>query len=80
MKISQFFIDFLSEIIHVIIMLRNIIRFAVRKAASDPRVRAKATEAARKIAKGAGDLAREPEPAKKLGRLAGRIKKRIINN
>jgi len=61
-------------------MLRNIIRFAVRKVASDPRVRAKAKETARKIAKGAGELAREPEPARKLGRLVGRIKKRIINN
>lgn len=61
-------------------MLRNIIRFAIRKVASDPRVRAKAKETARKIAKGAGELAREPEPARKLGRLVGRIKKRIINN
>ncbi len=61
-------------------MLRNIIRFAVRKVASDPRVRAKAKETARKIAKGAGELVREPDPARKLGRLAGRIKKRIINN
>ena len=61
-------------------MLRNILRFAVRKVASDPRVRAKAKETARKIAKGAGELVREPDPARKLGRLAGRIKKRIINN
>ena len=61
-------------------MLRNIIRFAVRKVASDPRVRAKAKETARKIAKGAGELVREPDPARKLGRLVGRIKKRIINN
>ena len=61
-------------------MLRNIIRFAVRKVASDPRVRAKAKETARKIAKSAGDLARDPDPAKKLGRLAGKIKKKIINN
>ena len=61
-------------------MLRNIIRFAVRKVASDPRVRAKAKETARKIAKGAGELVREPDPARKLGRLAGRIKKRIMNN
>ena len=61
-------------------MLRNIIRFAVRKVASDPRVRAKAKETARKIAKGAGELAREPDRARKLGRLVGRIKKRIINN
>jgi|TARA_B110000263_G_scaffold244747_1_gene253225 hypothetical protein len=61
-------------------MLRNILRFAVRKVASDPRVRAKAKETARKIAKGAGELAREPDPARKLGRLVGRIKKRIINN
>ena len=61
-------------------MLRNIIRFAVRKAASDPRVRAKATETARKIAKGAGNIARDPEPARKLGRLAGKIKKKIIKD
>ena len=47
-------------------MLRNIIRFAVRKVASDPRVRAKAKETARKIAKGAGELAREPEPARSM--------------
>ena len=53
-------------------MLRNIIRFAIRKAASDPRVRAKATETARKIAKGAGNLARDPDPAKNLGRLVGK--------
>ena len=61
-------------------MLRNIIRFAFRKAASDPRVRAKAKEAARKVAKGAGEIARDPEPAKKLGRIAGKIKKKIIKN
>ena len=61
-------------------MLRNIIRFAIRKAASDPRVRAKAKETARKIAKGAGNLARDPDPAKNLGRLVGKVKKKIINN
>ena len=61
-------------------MLGNIIRFAIRKAASDPRVREKAKETARNIAKGAGNLARDPDPVKKLGRLAGKIKKRIINN
>ena len=58
-------------------MLRNIIKFAIRKAASDPRVRAKAKDAARKLAKGAGDIARDPDPARKLGRIAGRIKKKL---
>ena len=61
-------------------MLGNIIRFAIRKAASDPRVREKAKETARNIAKGAGNLARDPDPARKLGRLAGKIKRKIINN
>ena len=61
-------------------MLRNIIRFAIRRAASDPRVRAKAQETARKMANGAGELARDPEPAKKLGRLAGKIKKKITKS
>ena len=61
-------------------MLRNIIRFAIRKVASDPRVRAKAKETARKMAKGAGEIARDPDPARKLGRMAGRIKKKIIKN
>ena len=58
-------------------MLRNILKFAIRKAASDPRVRAKASETARKIAKGAGDIARDPDPARKLGRIAGKIKKKF---
>ena len=61
-------------------MLRNILRFAIRRVASDPRVRAKAKETARKMAKGAGEIARDPEPAKKLGRLAGKIKKKIIKS
>ena len=50
-------------------MIRQILKFAIRKAASDPRVRAKATHTARKIAKGAGEIARDPDPARKLGRL-----------
>mgnify|MGYP007063703048 CR=1 FL=1 len=58
-------------------MIRNIIKFAIRKAASDPRVRHKATNAARKFAKGAGEVARDPNPAKKLGRIAGKIKKKF---
>jgi len=58
-------------------MIRNILKFAIRKAASDPRVRAKASDAARKIAKGAGEIVRDPDPARKLGRLAGKIKKKL---
>ena len=58
-------------------MLRNILKFAIRKAASDPRVRAKASETARKLAKGAGEIARDPSPARKLGRIAGKIKKKL---
>lgn len=58
-------------------MIRNILKFAIRKAVSDPRVRAKAKDAAKKIAKGAGEIARDPDPARKLGRLAGKIKKKL---
>tara|TARA_B100000686_G_scaffold113987_1_gene121532 strand:+ start:1464 stop:1646 length:183 start_codon:yes stop_codon:yes gene_type:complete len=58
-------------------MIRNILKFAIRKAASDPRVRAKATDTAKKIAKGAGEIARDPDPARKLGRLAGKIKNKL---
>ena len=61
-------------------MLRNIIRFAIRRAASDPRDRAKKKETAKKMAKGAGEHTKEPEPAKKLGRLAGKIKKKITKS
>ena len=60
--------------------VKKYFRFAIRRAASDPRVRAKAKETARKMAKGAGEIARDPEPAKKLGRLAGKIKKKIIKS
>jgi len=58
-------------------MIRNILKFAIRKAASDPRVRAKASDTARKIAKGAGEIVRDPNPARKLGRLAGKIKNKF---
>ena len=61
-------------------MIRNIIKFAIRKVASDPRVRQKATNAARNFAKGAGEVARDPNPAKKLGRIAGKIKKKFKSN
>ena len=57
-------------------MLRNIIRFAVRKVASDPRVRAKAKETARKIAKGAGELARRTRSSKKAWTLGRKNKKK----
>ena len=61
-------------------MIRQILKFAIKKAASDPRVRAKATHTARKIARGAGEIARDPDPARKLGRLAGKIKKKLKNS
>jgi len=61
-------------------MIRNIIKFAIRKVASDPRVRKKATNVARNFAKGAGEVARDPNPAKKLGRIAGKIKKKFKSN
>ena len=35
---------------------------------------------ARNFAKGAGEVARDPNPAKKLGRIAGKIKKKFKSN
>ena len=56
-------------------ILRNIGRYAAQKLASDPRVRAKAAEAASVVAKEARQIAREEDRA----RAAGRAVRRAIN-
>ena len=62
-----------------IMFIKSIIRYALTRAASNPKVRQQATKSAREFAKGAGELARDPDPARRLGRMAGRLKKKIQN-
>ena len=70
----------LQRVTHYRIMfIKSIIRYALSKAASNPKVRQQATKSAREFAKGAGKLARDPDPARRLGRMAGRLKKKIQN-
>jgi len=72
--------DIILFFIHYIIMfIRSIIKYALTKVVSNPKVRAKATKSAREFARGAGEIARDPDPARKLGRMAGRIKKKFKN-
>ena len=59
--------------------IRSIIKYAITKVVSNPKVRAQATKSAREFARGAGEIARDPDPARKLGRMAGRIKKKLKN-
>ena len=73
MEIILFFIHY------IIMFIRSIIKYAITKVVSNPKVRAQATKSAREFARGAGKIARDPDPARKLGRMAGRIKKKLKN-
>ncbi|MBT4889701.1 MAG: hypothetical protein HON65_09130 [Rhodospirillales bacterium] len=56
-------------------LLRNLLRQAAQKIASDPVVRDKAAKVARATAKEAGNIARNEDPS----RAAGRAFKRALN-
>lgn len=52
-------------------------RLLLRRAAADPRVRKAAAETAASAVREARDIVNDPSPARKLGRLAGRAKRRL---
>lgn len=56
-------------------MIRRIFRYAAQKAASDPRMREKAAEAARFLAGEAKVIARDKDPAYAAGRSVRRAMK-----
>lgn len=57
-------------------LMRQLARYAAQKLANDPVVREKATEAARKVAGEARQIAREEDKA----RAAGRAVRRFLNS
>ena len=57
------------------VLLRKIARYAAQKLAADPRVRAKAAEAARAAVDKGKQIARQEDPA----RAAGRALRRTLN-
>ena len=70
---------YLFFIYYRIMFIRSIIRYALTKAASNPKVREQAAKSAKGLAKGAGELARDPDPARRLGRMVGKLKKKLKN-
>jgi hypothetical protein len=55
--------------------LRQLTRYAAHKLANDPKVRAKAADVARNVAREAGHVVRDEDPA----RAAGRAVRRAMN-
>ena len=70
-------IKFLCIILYMFI--RSLLKYAFTRAASNPKVRAKAAKVAKDFAQEASKVAKDPDPARKLGRMVGKIKKKIIN-
>ncbi|MEM8795522.1 MAG: hypothetical protein AAGE61_08145 [Pseudomonadota bacterium] len=62
------------------IFLRHIIQYAVRKAASDPRVKEKALKAAHTVADEAKQIAKEDDRAYAAGRAFRRTLNRLMND
>ena len=62
---------------YINMFIRSLIKYAFTRVASNPKVRAKAAKVARNVAKEAGEVARDTNPARRLGRAAGRIKNKI---
>ena len=54
-------------------LLKHVVRYAAQKIASDPKAREKAAQAARVIAREAGQIAREENRAEAAGRAARRL-------
>ena len=60
-------------------LFRSIIKYAFTKAASNPKVRAHAAKVAKDFTKEAKSVVKDPDPARKLGRMVGKLKKKIKN-
>jgi len=54
-----------------------VVRLLIRRAAADPRVQRAAAETAATAVQQAREIASDPSPARRLGRLAGRAKRRL---
>ena len=52
-------------------------RFLVRRAAADPRVRKAAARTAASAVREAREIVNDPSPARRLGRMAGRVKRQF---
>ncbi len=53
------------------------VRLLIRRAAADPRVRKAATDTAAAAVREAREVVRDPSPARRLGRMAGRAQRRL---
>jgi hypothetical protein len=58
-------------------LIGPIARLLIRRAAADPRVQRAAVDTAATAVRQAREIANDPSPARRLGRLAGRAKRRI---
>ena len=58
-------------------ILRSLILYTLRRAAGSEVFKAKALNVARKGARVAGEIARDEDPARAMGRTVGRIKKKF---
>lgn len=61
-------------------LLRNLVRFAARKVAKDPEMRARATRAARTLAQEARQIAGEEDRARAAGRAVRRALDKFQGN
>ncbi len=64
-------------IIFCMAILRSLIIYTLRRVAGSEVVKAKALDAARKGARKAGEIARDDDPARAMGRAIGRLKKKF---
>ena len=59
----------------------SVVRFLVRRAVADarlePRVRKAAAKTAASAVREAREIVNDPSPARRLGRIAGRVKRRV---